>query len=99
MLYSINIRESEAILDRNMTTGRHLIRDIYCEFCGECVGWKYVEAFEPDQKYKENKFILEKAYLQEVDNAAICDLPDSAFEKGGMTRLNYFHIVRNNKNA
>jgi len=80
-----------------MTTGRHLIRDIYCESCDEGIGWMYVRAFEADQKYKEGKYIIEKAFLLETDNAAIADLPDSAYEKGGLTRLNYFYILQNNK--
>lgn len=36
-----NIDEGEPS-DRNMTTGMHTVRDIYCAKCGEIVGWKYV---------------------------------------------------------
>ena len=37
--------------------------DIYCNACETRLGWKYVEAFEDSQKYKEGKFILEKAMI------------------------------------
>jgi len=62
----VNVNEGPAE-DRNMTTGPHTVRDIYCSKCGTTVGWKYDVAYEPGEKYKENKFILEKALL--------CDVP------------------------
>lgn len=52
--------------DRNMTTGRHLVRDISCRGCKETVGWKYDRAFENPEKYKEGKFILEAELLCQV---------------------------------
>ncbi|GAA5996915.1 uncharacterized protein JCM10292_006083 [Rhodotorula paludigena] len=52
--------------DRPMTTGLHTVRDVMCAKCGETVGWKYDFAYEAAQKYKENKFILEKALFTEV---------------------------------
>ncbi|KAF8820653.1 putative zinc binding protein [Cardiosporidium cionae] len=53
--------------ERVMTTGRHTIVDIYCNDCGTNLGWKYVEAEDPRQKYKKGKFILEKALLASID--------------------------------
>ncbi|KAK3997726.1 Yippee/Mis18 [Cladorrhinum sp. PSN332] len=52
--------------ERNMTTGRHIVRDILCRQCKEVVGWKYDKAFESSEKYKENKFILEAELLAEL---------------------------------
>lgn len=49
--------------ERSMTTGKHLVRDIACRQCHENVGWKYDKAYEPNEKYKENKFILEAELL------------------------------------
>ncbi|KAM0855959.1 hypothetical protein ACQ4PT_049433 [Festuca glaucescens] len=46
--------------DRMMTTGLHTVCDIFCVACGSILGWKYVSAFEKDQRYKEGKFILER---------------------------------------
>jgi len=52
--------------ERNMTTGRHIVRDISCRQCKEIIGWKYDKAFEPSEKYKEGKFILEAELLCNV---------------------------------
>jgi hypothetical protein len=52
--------------ERNMTTGRHIVRDIQCKQCKETVGWKYDKAFESSEKYKEDKFILEAELLCQV---------------------------------
>jgi len=35
--------------------------------CDALVGWKYEEAFEESQKYKEGRFILEKTKLMKID--------------------------------
>ncbi|CAK7274702.1 protein yippee-like moh1 [Sporothrix epigloea] len=53
--------------ERNMTTGRHVVRDITCRGCGETVGWKYDKAFEASEQYKEGKFILEAELLCQVN--------------------------------
>ena len=43
-----------------------VVADIYCNACDTRLGWKYVEAFEESQKYKEGRFILEKAMIIKV---------------------------------
>ena len=40
----VNIIEGEPN-DRQMTTGNHTVRDIYCCKCGTTLGWKYVRDF------------------------------------------------------
>ena len=35
-------------MDRQMTTGNHTVRDIYCVKCGETLGWKYVRIFSKE---------------------------------------------------
>ncbi|KAH7308659.1 hypothetical protein B0I35DRAFT_442379 [Stachybotrys elegans] len=45
--------------EMNMTTGRHIVRNVICRRCKEIVGWKFDKAFEPSEKYKEGKLILE----------------------------------------
>ncbi|KAK3903315.1 yippee zinc-binding/DNA-binding /Mis18, centromere assembly-domain-containing protein, partial [Staphylotrichum tortipilum] len=45
--------------DRHLTTGLHKVADVSCVGCGVVVGWKYIEARNPEQMYKEGKFILE----------------------------------------
>lgn len=61
----VNVLESEQ-MERNMTTGKHVVRDISCRQCKEVVGWKYDKAYEPSEKYKEGKFILEVELLCQV---------------------------------
>lgn len=49
--------------ERIMTTGLHVVADIYCVYCNQNVGWKYETAYEESQKYKEGKFILERGRI------------------------------------
>ncbi|CAM8994381.1 unnamed protein product [Rhodiola kirilowii] len=46
--------------NRQLITGLHVVCDVFCSDCGENLGWKYEQAFEPTQKYKEGKVVLEK---------------------------------------
>eukprot|EP00243_Klebsormidium_subtile_P005552 TRINITY_DN2235_c0_g1_i1.p1 TRINITY_DN2235_c0_g1~~TRINITY_DN2235_c0_g1_i1.p1 ORF type:complete len:130 (+),score=38.27 TRINITY_DN2235_c0_g1_i1:502-891(+) len=55
--------------DRQMTTGRHTVADIYCNCCQQVVGWKYEAAYEKSQKYKEGKYILERGKMIDVDTS------------------------------
>lgn len=52
-------------------TGMHTVADISCKVCATKIGWKYLHAFEEAQKYKENKYIIEKA---KVSKESIWDL-------------------------
>jgi len=61
----VNVEEGEPI-ERTMTTGLHVVRDIACCNCSSVLGWKYDKAYEPGQKYKEGKFILERNLLVDV---------------------------------
>ncbi|KAI9595268.1 yippee zinc-binding protein-like protein Moh1 [Syncephalis fuscata] len=58
----VNVVEGP-IQDREMTTGRHIVRDIECIECHQVIGWRYVKAYEESQRYKEGRFILEKELL------------------------------------
>jgi len=49
--------------DRLLITGMHSVSDIFCNRCKTLVGWTYSKAYEPSQKYKEGKFIIEKIHL------------------------------------
>lgn len=55
--------------DRLLITGLHTVCDIMCSTCNSVLGWKYEMAYEESQKYKEGKFIIEKAkVLKEQDS-------------------------------
>ncbi|CAI5728245.1 unnamed protein product [Hyaloperonospora brassicae] len=47
--------------ERMLMTGLHVVLDLYCNTCWSVVGWKYKEAHNASEKYKEGKFILELA--------------------------------------
>ncbi|KAF4466740.1 hypothetical protein FALBO_6381, partial [Fusarium albosuccineum] len=66
LFHSVVNIDTGAPNERNMTTGRHVVRDIACRQCKETVGWKYDKAYEPSEKYKEGKFILEAELLCNV---------------------------------
>jgi len=40
---------------------------VYYLVCNEVVGWRYEEAFDETQKYKEGKHILERTLMNKVD--------------------------------
>ncbi len=61
----VNVQLGEAG-ERNMITGRHVVRDISCRQCKEVVGWKYDRAYESTEKYKEGKYILEQELMCQV---------------------------------
>ncbi|GFE55158.1 zinc binding protein [Babesia ovis] len=58
-----NVSEG-TVEERMMTTGQHSITDIYCNGCGNNLGWKYYDAIHESQRYKCGKIILEKASYQ-----------------------------------
>ncbi|KAI9494544.1 Yippee/Mis18 [Zychaea mexicana] len=49
--------------ERMLLTGMHTVADISCSVCGTRIGWKYLHALEESQKYKESKYIVEKAKI------------------------------------
>eukprot|EP01026_Neomeris_dumetosa_P040717 TRINITY_DN33691_c0_g1_i2.p3 TRINITY_DN33691_c0_g1~~TRINITY_DN33691_c0_g1_i2.p3 ORF type:complete len:114 (-),score=0.86 TRINITY_DN33691_c0_g1_i2:543-884(-) len=53
---------------RPLITGIHTVADIYCAHCNSLLGWKYDQAFEISQKYKEGKYIIEKAKVVQLDD-------------------------------
>lgn len=72
--------------DRFLITGLHSVSDIFCKRCETLIGWTYAKAYEPSQKYKEGKFIIEKInlHLEESDYYTV-DRP--AGERGDKWRV------------
>eukprot|EP00128_Syssomonas_multiformis_P016881 Colp12_sorted_trinity150504_noHs@26932 len=56
--------------DRMLLTGLHTVADIMCIHCNTVLGWRYLQAYESSQKYKEGKFIMEKAKIVKENNWA-----------------------------
>ena len=63
----MNVVPGEA-LERNMTTGRHVVRDVTCKVCYRVVGWQFDKAFEVSEKYKEGKTVLEAELMTVKEN-------------------------------
>ncbi|GJM96290.1 hypothetical protein PR202_ga13111 [Eleusine coracana subsp. coracana] len=59
IMYSVNVNVGVQE-DRLMMTGVHTVSDIFCVGCGATLGWKYLTAYERNQRYKEGKYILER---------------------------------------
>jgi hypothetical protein len=54
--------------EKALITGHHITADLFCLVCNskKPIGWKYIKAHQPSQKYKEGRFILERSYIQRV---------------------------------
>ncbi|KAJ4302491.1 hypothetical protein N0V88_002637 [Collariella sp. IMI 366227] len=72
-LVNVKVGKSER---RELVTGQHIVADISCVTCGSLVGWKYVDAREPEQKYKVGKFILEKRRVVGFHGWEDTDVPE-----------------------
>ena len=49
--------------EKILLTGLHAVADIHCENCLTTLGWKYEQAFDERQKYKEGMHIIEMVHL------------------------------------
>lgn len=64
-----------------LMTGLHSVCDITCKRCKTLVGWTYLKCYEPSQRYKERKFIIEKMFIHMEDNPNYDGIPTPAGEK------------------
>lgn len=80
MCVNVTIGSAE---DRTLITGAHSVSDIFCKRCTTLIGWTYAKAYEPSQKYKEGKFIIEKIHLhmEESDSAGCYQVNHPAGER------------------
>lgn len=46
-----------------LITGIFKTADIHCSICDQVLGWKYLKAYDIKQKFKEGKFIIERAKI------------------------------------
>ncbi|KAK3433076.1 hypothetical protein EUGRSUZ_D00602 [Eucalyptus grandis] len=49
--------------ERLMAREGIIVKDIFCRWCGQCLGWKYVTALDEKEEYKEGKFMLERCKI------------------------------------
>lgn len=67
---------------RRLVTGAHVVADISCASCNALIGWKYLEAQEPGQRYKVGMFILETRKV--VGFHSWEDVDDAEWELSGV---------------
>lgn len=48
---------------QEMTTGVFIVKRVHCLVCRENLGWSYCRAWEPSQRYKEGRCILEDSLV------------------------------------
>ncbi|CDH93300.1 Yippee domain-containing protein [Caenorhabditis elegans] len=59
-----NVKFGESVV-RNMLTGAHFVRDVFCQSCRAQLGWMYELAPNDNEKYKEGSVILERMNITE----------------------------------
>lgn len=52
-----------------------------------------MKAFDQQQKYKEGKFIIERAFITEVDNTEVNIPSELLVNHNLITKLNYYHQI------
>mmetsp|Transcript_19544 Transcript_19544/g.14007 ORF Transcript_19544/g.14007 Transcript_19544/m.14007 type:complete len:95 (-) Transcript_19544:217-501(-) len=83
-----------------MLTGKHTVCDIYCKVCTVIIGWSYIKAHEEDQKYKEGKFIIERAYITKKSSALSNDTSNSpGSDRPTANRISISNLDQNLSNS
>ena len=85
----VNLIASE-VQDRQMLTGRHMVRDVSCKNCETKIGWIYEFALDEAQRYKEGKVILERALITESEGLDEKPPPDKYVHDN---HINDYHLV------
>ncbi|KAL3521682.1 hypothetical protein ACH5RR_019831 [Cinchona calisaya] len=49
--------------DRQLITGKYDVSEVFCSNCNEYLGWKYIRSYDTREKYKEGRFVIEKAKI------------------------------------
>lgn len=62
------------VTNRQLITGLHSVVDVYCGACSSTLGWKYIYAFEKEQKYKEGLIVLERGKLMKDDMTTFLEM-------------------------
>jgi len=64
---TVNVTEGEDI-EKDLMSGKHVVAEITCNNCNSYIGWKYQKALTAANKYKEGKFVIEKASIVKEKN-------------------------------
>lgn len=64
---AVNVTQGR-IERRELLSGVHKVADVRCSICDNLLGWRFVEAKDEAQKYKEGRFLFEKIRLSQQGN-------------------------------
>eukprot|EP00347_Sterkiella_histriomuscorum_P002552 403367709 len=67
--------------DKQLATGMHQVRDVYCVSCLQVIGWTYVRAYVDSEKYKEGKTVIEKFYIKKKFENVVPPLKEQKEQK------------------
>lgn len=51
---------------KELMTGTHIVRDVFCSFCDKYVGWAYDFAHVDRERYKVHRFVLERKLVRAI---------------------------------
>jgi hypothetical protein len=91
--------------NRQLVTGAHVVADISCAMCGTKIGWKYVQATEQSQKYKEGKYILETQRVvafrswEDIENVPGVNASNSRADSATSRRTSYLRKSVDSENS
>ncbi|KAI8107367.1 hypothetical protein M9434_004301 [Picochlorum sp. BPE23] len=71
----VNVVFGDRVEERQMTSGRHHVQDVFCSICHNNIGWKYIRSFDACERYKEGKVVLERLQLIDIITHADLSVP------------------------
>ncbi|PRW59182.1 yippee-like protein [Chlorella sorokiniana] len=63
---AVNIEPCGSERQEVLSTGRYTLLDVQCRCCRVPIGWRYITADSPDQRYKEGAYLLQQGALKRV---------------------------------
>lgn len=72
---AVNVVFGDRVEERQMTSGRHHVQDVFCSICHNNIGWKYIRSFDASERYKEGKVVLERLHLIDIVTHADLSVP------------------------
>lgn len=49
---------------KELMTGTHVVRDVFCNGCDKYIGWGYDFAHDDKERYKVHRFVLERQLIR-----------------------------------
>ncbi|KPA83494.1 putative Zinc-binding protein (Yippee) [Leptomonas pyrrhocoris] len=58
--------------EKQLMTGLHRVRDVFCSNCDQYVGWGYDFAVDEREMYKMQRFVLERQLIRVITHDPLC---------------------------